>query len=61
MLFNTPQYLLFLLVILVMLWITNKWAGLLFRNTLLLVASYYFYANLHIGLSLIHISEPTRP
>ena len=32
-----------------MLWITNKWAGLLFRNTLLLVASYYFYANLHIG------------
>lgn len=49
MLFNTPQYLLFLLVILVMLWITNKWAGLLFRNTLLLVASYYFYANLHIG------------
>lgn len=49
MLFNTPQYLLFLLVILVMLWITNKWAGLLFRNTLLLVASHYFYANLHIG------------
>ena len=49
MLFNTPQYLLFLLVILVMLWITNKWTGLLFRNTLLLVASYYFYANLHIG------------
>lgn len=49
MLFNTPQYLLFLAVILVMLWITNKWAGLLFRNVLLLVSSYCFYANLHIG------------
>lgn len=48
MLFNTPQYLLFFLIILVLLWIVNRWGTLFARNILLLVSSYYFYANLNI-------------
>jgi len=48
MLFNTPQYLLFFLIILVLLWIVNRWGTLFARNILLLVSSYYFYANLNV-------------
>lgn len=46
MLFNTPEYLLFLGIISIIYYIANKTQYIGIRNIILLIASYYFYANL---------------
>lgn len=49
MLFNTPEYILFFTIVVFLVYATNHKRTLKIRNILLLGASYYFYANLHIG------------
>lgn len=46
MLFNTPEYVLFLGIISIIYYIANKTQYIGIRNIILLLASYYFYANL---------------
>lgn len=48
MLFNTPTYIAFFCIVAVLFYLTNRKRTLIARNLLLLVASYYFYATLHI-------------
>jgi alginate O-acetyltransferase complex protein AlgI len=43
MLFNSLQFLVFLLILFILYWAVNK-KGLHFQNTILLLASYYFYS-----------------
>lgn len=55
MLFNTPGYILFLTLILLFVYLTNRQKSFFFRNMLLLGASYYFYACLQVWFVLLLI------
>ena len=48
MLFNTFEYLFFFCLVFLLFVATNRNNTLKLRNVLLLVASYYFYAQLHV-------------
>lgn len=47
MLFNTPEYIAFLVIAFVAVLITNRKEHMILRNLVLLVFSYFFYAQLH--------------
>ncbi len=47
MLFNTPEYIIFFIVIFIAIYFTNKKGNPTLRNIILLEASYFFYAHLH--------------
>lgn len=53
MLFNTPEYILFFSVVFVLFFITNKDKTLNIRNMMLIIASYFFYAQLHLWFILL--------
>lgn len=48
MFFNSPQYIFFLFLVFVFVLLTNRAKTLQIRNSLLLIASYVFYAQLHL-------------
>lgn len=48
MLFNTPEYVFFFVIVAILLYLTNRKQTLTVRNILLVGASYYFYAHLQI-------------
>jgi len=45
MLFNTSEFAIFFLIVLIVYWVVHKWMNV--RNLVLLVANWYFYNNLH--------------
>lgn len=53
MLFNTPEYILFFSIITTLFYIANKGQYIRVRNMLLLLGSYYFYANLQLWFVLL--------
>lgn len=53
MFFNSPEYIFFLCLVFVLVLLTNRTRTLQIRNFLLLVASYVFYAQLHIWFVLL--------
>lgn len=55
MLFNTPEYILFYIVILTLFILTNRSRTIKYRNLILLAGSYYFYAQFHIWFILLLI------
>ncbi len=51
--FNTPEFVVFFLLVAVVVYIANRLSLCKVRNVLLLIASYAFYANLHIYYPLL--------
>ena len=53
MFFNSPEYVAFFAILFVAFSLTNRWKMLLLRNMILLLGSYYFYAQLHVWFVLL--------
>lgn len=53
MLFNTPEFVGFFLVVLMLVWWLNFWEKVVVRNILLLLISYGFYARFHVLVPLL--------
>lgn len=48
MTFNSFTYVIFLVAVALLIWASNRWQNLRWRNALLLAASYLFYAQFHV-------------
>lgn len=53
MLFNTPEFVLFFIIVAIAVYAVNRYSYIKLRNVLLLLASYGFYGNLHVYYPLL--------